>query len=595
MKPSKYSIFSLKLFGRFFEKHMSDQLEQKNLDLVKADIQMSYEEFFSMAVMNMILGYIITLIFTGIIHAIIPSAVTSGLLVLLPILVILCIGAVMLYYPTYRADVRGKDIDLFLPYAINFISSMAVAGISPAEIFETLSSVSVYGEVQKEAKKISKEIELMGADNIRALKHAIEITPSRKFKSFLQGIIGTIQSGSDLHGFLKNVSAKYMEEDLTDRKKDLDLLAVIAEILVLAVIAFPILLVIILTVFGFFGGSMEDSISLLLLFSFILLPSIYAMFYLLIRSTSIEKITKIQIKYTSIKTFFEDNKILLLILFVSSMSVLVFYIFLQVFATLGYFVFDQYVLWDFAFISFLMLIGPAGFYKYAELRTKKEMQTRLPDFLLEVSDSLATGMNIFDAVKTADKANYGKLSPEVTKMKNQLSWNVSIKNVLFDFANRMKTAIVERIIIVIDKAIYMGGNTSKIFKAGSNEVEQVNLVENQRKAIMSIYALVIIVCFGVFIAIMYILNTTIFTEFLNIQQKQATQASGLIAGVESSALIISKVDPALLKYTLYSFTFIESIGAGLLAGFMIDGKLASGVRYSIILGILTIIVFKTLF
>jgi len=594
MKPIEYSNFALKIFGRFFEKYMPDSLEEKNIQLVKADIQMSYEEYYSMAVMNTIIGYIISLIFTVVIYVVAPSEITFAFLVLIPMLVTMCVGGSMLYYPKYRTNVRGRNIDLFLPYAINFISSMAVAGISPTEIFITLSSVSVYGEIQKEAKKVSKEIELMGVDNIRALKHAIEITPSRKFKAFLQGIIGTIQSGSDLHIYLANISVKYMEQDLTDRKRDLDLLAVIAEILVLAVIAFPIFLVIILTVFGFFGGSMSDSITILLLFSFVMLPATYTMFYLMIKSTSIEKLTKIEMKNIPLKTYLKENKTFFLIVFISSISVVILYSMLHLFASFDYFSFDRYVLWDFGFIAFLMLIGPSGFYKYQELKVKKEMQMRLPDFLTEVGDGLATGMNIFDAIKTADKANYGTLTPEIRKMKNQLSWNVTIRNVLFDFADRMNTAIVQRIIIVIDKGIHMGGNTAKIFKAGVTEVDQINQVESQRSAIMSIYALVIIVCFGVFIAIIFILDTTIFAEFINIQEKQAAQASGLVGGSGLNTLRLSYVDPALLKYTLYSFTFVESIGAGLLAGFMIDGKLASGVRYSILLAVITIVIFKTI-
>jgi flagellar protein FlaJ len=593
MKPTKYSTFALGIFGRFFEKYMYEKLEEKNLQLVKADIQMSYEEFYSMTILNMILGYVITLIFTLFLYLAFPSEFTFAFLIFIPMLVTLCVGGSMLFYPKYRADVRGKNIDLFLPYAINFISSMAVAGISPAEIFQTLSSVSVYGEVQNEAKKITKEIDIMGTDNIRALKHAIEITPSRKFKGFLQGIIGTIQSGSDLHVFLANVAKRYMEEDLVERKQDLDLLAVIAEILVLCVIAFPILLVIILTVFGFFGGSMSSSITILLLFSFIMLPAIYGMFYLMIKSTSIERLTKIEIKYENLKKYVQDNKTFLLIVFVSSISVVIFYSLMHLFAAMEYFSMDIYALWDFAFISLLIMIGPAGIYSYLQLRTKKEMQQKLPDFLTEVGDSLSTGMNIFDAIKTAEKANYGKLSPEVNKMKNQLSWNVTIKNVLFDFSARMKSAIVQRIIIVIDKGIYMGGNTAKIFKAGSNEVEQVNQVEFQRRAIMSLYALVIIVCYGVFLVIILILDRTIFSEFLRIQELQAEVALGATSSA-GSKLLLSKVDPTLLDYTLFTFVFVESVGSGLLAGFMMDGKLSSGVRFSIILGIIAIVIFKIL-
>jgi flagellar protein FlaJ len=573
---------------------MKDKLEEKNLGLVKADIQLSYEEFYSTAIMSMIIGYTISLLFTLFIYLLLPSNITLAFLIFIPIILTLCVGVGFLYYPRYRVNIRSKNIDLYLPYAINFISSMAVAGVSPAEIFITLASVTVYGEVQKEAMKVAKEIEIMGLDNISALKHAIETTPSDKFKAFLQGVIGTIQSGSDLHLYLRSIAIKYMEDDLTDRKRDIDLLEVIAEILVLSVIAFPILLVIILTVFGFFGGSMSSSIQLLLLFSFIMLPLIYSMFYLLIKSTSIERLTRIEIKGITLKEYIVDNKNFLLIVLFSFVIVGVLYGLMLVLENIGYFTVNIYALWDYAFISFLMLIGPAGFYKYLELRTKKEMQKRLPDFLTEVGDSLATGMNIFDAIRAAEKGSYGKLTPEIQYMKRQLSWHVSMKNVLFDFATRMKSAIVQRIVIVIDKGIFMGGNTAKIFKAGAIEVNQVNQVEKQRGAFMSVYALVIIVCFAVFLGIIFILNKTIFAQFINIQQSQIAKGGTMAQGLQTT-LKLSVVDTTLLNYTLYSFCFVQSVGSGLLAGFMMDGKLSSGVRFSIILGMISIFIFKIIF
>lgn len=584
MRATGYTKFCLKIFGKLYSWYKKEPLEEKNLPLVKANIPMSYEEYYSTALMNTILITMISVIFSLIIFLVTLININILFIIIIPSIILSIIASSYLYYPSFLEKMRGKNIDMFLPYAINFISSMAVAGISPSEIFETLSKVSVYGEVQIEAKKITKEIKIMGIDNISALKHAIEVSPSKKFKSFLQGIIGTIQSGSDLHIYLSNIANKYMDDDLVDRKKDLDLLAIIAEILVLAVIAFPILLVIILTVMGFFGGSMELSLTLILLFSFLILPTIYAVFYLLMKSTSIEQLTRIKSHDFKIKEFIADNKKPLLVLFTSINFIIIIFFMILLFSHLKYIQLDQYVYWDFAFISILLIIAPIGFYNYFKMRTKKEMQERLPDFLNEVGDSLATGMNIFDSLKAAEKGHYGKLSPEIKKMKSQLSWNISIKDILYNFAFRLKSAIVQRIIIVIDKGLIMGGNTPKIFKAAAKEVNQVNQIEYQRKSNMSIYAVVILVCFFVFLAIILILNGTIYSSFLELNNQQVLQAGG--------AIKLSKVDPMMLQYTLFSFVFVQSIGAGILSGFMMDGKLSSGVRFSFVLGLISIFVFK---
>ena len=583
MKTTSYSDFCEKRLGNILKKYKTDE---KSFNLIKADIHRTYEEYYATALISTILATIVSIIFAIILYNLAPSLLTAVLLVIIPGLTILTTISYYLYLPSYCIKKRATDIDLYLPYAINFISSMAVAGISPTEIFETLSKISVYGEVQEEAKKITKEIAIMGIDNITALKNAIEASPSKKFKSFLQGIIGTIQSGSDLHEYLSTVAKKYMDEDATARKRDLDLLAVIAEVLVLSLIAFPIFLVIILTVMGFFGGP-GGSLEILLLFSFVILPLLYFFFYLLIKSTSIEKLSVIETrKNFDLKKSYKQNKNSYLIVLTSIISMVALFLITESLGKTGFLNVNLYVYWDLLFISILILIGPIGIYEYLEFKKKKEIQERLPDFLIEVGDALSTGMNIFDAINIAEKGHYGRLGPEIKKMKSQLSWNVSMKNVLFDFADRMKSAIIQRVIIVIDKGLMMGGNTPKIFKAAANEVSQVNQIEMQRRTNMSIYALVMLMCFFVFLGIILMLYNNVFASFFEIQAKQAAGVGG--------TLKLNPIDINMLNYTLYSFVFVQSLGAGLLAGFMMDGRLSSGIRYSLILGIISIVIFKVI-
>ena len=198
MKSTKYSNFCLQIFGKMFLKHKEEEPEEKNIIFEKANIAMEYEEYYSLALMNILIGFISAFIFAIALHATVSNDVTLLFIFIIPTLATCLLAIIYLYLPTYYINRRAENIDRFLPYAINFISSMAVAGVSPTEIFQTLSTVKVYGELQIEAKRISKEINIMGIDNITALKHAIELSPSKKFKSFLQGMIGTIQS-SGMH------------------------------------------------------------------------------------------------------------------------------------------------------------------------------------------------------------------------------------------------------------------------------------------------------------------------------------------------------------------------------------------------------------
>ena len=575
-------------FGRIFKKQKEEELEKKTLLLEQANIQLDYSEYYSFVLMNTILSIIISSIVMSTIYLIFPNTNTLLLAFLIPCITGITIASVFLNLPNYYIKKRAENIDRFLPYAINFISSMAVAGISPAEIFQSLSAINVYGEIQTEAKRITKQIKIMGIDNVTALKNAIEITPSKKFKGFLQGMIGTIQSGSDLYNYLSTISEKYLEDDIIERKKHLELLSVVAETFVIAVIAFPIFLVIILSVLGFFGGSMNISTSILYLFSFLVLPLIYAGFYLMIKSTTAEQIGKYVSKEKfDVKEFYREYKKPIYLQVSMITGVLIFILVVYLLANYNYIGTSFYLYLDLMFIAILFIIGPISFYLFAKYKVKKDIQEKFPEFLIEVADSLSSGMTAFEAIKVAEKGRYGYLNSEIKKMKAQLSWNVSLKNVFSDFADRIKSGIIQRIVVTINEGLIMGGSTSKIFKAAAKEINQVNQIEHQRKANMSVYMAVIILCFFVFLAIILILDKTIFAQFFELQTKQIQQIGNLIP--------YNYVKPEELKYALFSFVYVQSIGSGILAGFMMDGRLSSGVRYGCLLAIISFIVFKLLF
>jgi len=281
MKSTKYSRFCRRLFSKTFERFDISETSKNRL-LEKADISMVYKEYYSMVVMNIIIGFISSFISTITLYLIIPNNITSVLILIVSSIVPIGIGLYYLGMPTSKAKSRGKNIDRHLPYATNFINTMSVAGISPAEIFEALSEIKLYGEVQKEAKKIATELNMMGIDTITALKNAIVISPSTKFKEFIQGMLGVIQSGSELGPYFDRCVEKYMADDLIERKRNLEALAIMAESFVVTVIAFPLFLVIIISIMGMTSGGI--SFDFLFILAFLILPMSYGGFYVMMKS-----------------------------------------------------------------------------------------------------------------------------------------------------------------------------------------------------------------------------------------------------------------------------------------------------------------------
>ena len=242
---------------------------------------------------------------------------------------------------------------------------------------------------------------------------------------------------------------------------------------------------------------------------------------------------------------------------------------------------------DFLIFAVLSAIGPIGFYNHLKAKKKKDIEDQLPDFLREISSSTSSGMTIFDAITSAAKGDYRRLTPELHRMSAQLSWGIPVYEALENFAKRVNTNSVKRMAVTINKALEIGGNTSAVFEAAAKEIDQTKLVEQQRKAEMSMYSIVIFISFFVFLAVILIIDKTIFAAIFDLQGKMTGESIGNIQ--------LAKVDPNTLKNSFLAFVLVQSIGGGLLGGLMMDGRLTSGVRYGFILVLVSFFVFKFMF
>ncbi len=126
--------------------------------------------------------------------------------------------AIFIIYPSVMAGNRRRNIDATLPYAINYITSMSTAGITPAEIFRLLGDSPIYGESSVEARYIAREIDIFGRDLIDALRIVSSSTPSLRMKEFLQGAMASISSGGNLTEYFRTKAKQYALENRQTQK-----------------------------------------------------------------------------------------------------------------------------------------------------------------------------------------------------------------------------------------------------------------------------------------------------------------------------------------------------------------------------------------
>jgi flagellar protein FlaJ len=159
-------------------------------------------------------------------------------------------------YPGIMVWERKGKIDSNLPYAIGYISAMAIVGVFPYQIFKKLSEMEeTYGEVSNELKLLVRDVELLGFDFITALKTLVATTPSVHMRAFLQGAVTTALSGGEMGTYFVNTAVEYMEERRKIYQEFIETLGMFAEFYVIGMVAAPLLLVVVMSIMVFLGGA----------------------------------------------------------------------------------------------------------------------------------------------------------------------------------------------------------------------------------------------------------------------------------------------------------------------------------------------------
>jgi flagellar protein FlaJ len=290
---SRYQRFSYRVFKKSVEETARKNVHLR-LTLQRAHINLRPEVYLAYSYMNMAMAFVVTGVF--VLMLILFNAFglftvpTTAFLVLVPLPAIL---AAIIYLTTFilpdlRSGSRARDIDAKLPYALNYISIMASAGITLDKIFASLAKQPVYGEIASEAAWLSRDLTLLGKDMIGAITAAIDRSPSIKFQDFLQGTVINITSGGDMKNYFRSKSEQFAYENRQDSKKFLDNLGVIAESFVTVVVAAPLFMLVLLSVLSMFGTGGKQSLRIGYMMILLVLPLAQLGFGFTIKSVTVE-------------------------------------------------------------------------------------------------------------------------------------------------------------------------------------------------------------------------------------------------------------------------------------------------------------------
>ena len=278
-----YSDFCYDRVGSYALEYL-EYFEGLRKQLSKANVEITLPEYVSMMVFSTLLAFFGSFMLLGGFFTLTMGIGGLMLGFIISIVVTILTAAGFYLYPSIMMKSRASKIRDTLPFATMYLSTLSGTGTSLPDIFKNLGEVDEYGEVSKEAEKISRDIETFGMDVSEALKRAANRTPSKDFEELMWGINHVITTGGSLKQFLQERSDKLMDDYQRRIEQFSETLSLLVEMYITVIIVGSIIFTSMSAVISSFSSSISPTllVNIQVAAIFFGIPMISAMFIILV-------------------------------------------------------------------------------------------------------------------------------------------------------------------------------------------------------------------------------------------------------------------------------------------------------------------------
>jgi len=153
-------------------------------------------------------------------------------------------------------------------------------------------------------------------------------------------------------------------------------------------------------------------------------------------------------------------------------------------------------------IALFIVITPLFLIKYTEFLWIKSVEKEFPAFIRDVAGLKRSGITLSEAIKMTTKNNYGKLTPEVQKLSNRLSWGVHFLRAMEIFGKRFRTSkLITEVLSILKESYVSGANIAATLESLSRDMVTLKEIEEERKSIVRQHVMIMYGIFFMFVAI----------------------------------------------------------------------------------------------
>ncbi|MBI4363202.1 MAG: type II secretion system F family protein [Euryarchaeota archaeon] len=530
-------------------------------------------------------------------------------------------------YPRMRARVRALKLDVELPHAVAFMEAMAQGGAALTVLLRSLRDQrGLFPETSRLAGAALTDMELLGQSPLEALRRLRDRTASEKFRSFVDGLASTLESGSRLADYLRARGEAYHQGAVSDARVRLESLSLVAEAYVTGFVAGPLFLIVMLLMLGFIGQTLLGAFAALI---YLVIPLGTLGFLVALETIMPPEMAdpRVELEEAPLRRFptpraeaaGEERRLLERLekrrrwmrllshpvewLIERPRRVLAFSLPLGLVLFLGEWLSRPRVFYnpftipvqppvwalkldDAILLGLVTAMAPYAFFYEWQRRRARRLEKEFPDFLGRLASVHTVGLTLTEAIRVVVRSPLGLLGKEVRRAYGQIQWGTLTGDALIRLQRRLKTLSSARVITLLVHASRHSSHIGDVLSTAARDSATAESLRRDTRNSVFPYVTIVYICFGVFLFITYILTSV----FLPVVPVPGLQGQAGLVG----PLVARGTGKEMFKLLFFHAALIQGFFTGLVAGKMGEGSTSLGLKHGLAMTLIAYIAFQGL-
>lgn len=274
-RPSGFQVFSYRMLGKHVG-FLYPRLPSLRENIKHAMMPVPYEVY--------VAGMVLASLLAAVVGA---AAATVGFLLFnVDVYVIAMLGpvaglvlAAMMFFglqavPLLNTKNRASKLAEEVPHYIGYMATLCASGLSLEGVFKSISKEDSNEEIVRDAKFVTRNIEILGMDVVTAINDLIRRTPKGSYSELLEGAIITFKTGGNMREYFLATAKVHLEEKKLNVKRSTESLGILAEMYTILLIVFPLMAVIMLSIMAIMNPNLGgfDLVTLMNMLTYVMVP-----------------------------------------------------------------------------------------------------------------------------------------------------------------------------------------------------------------------------------------------------------------------------------------------------------------------------------